>query len=100
MSSYPPTTPLPSYPSRVTPDTVPLPEDDSKLMRIYLYIGDYLERLWDSYLAYCRIITSPEASKVFDIIFNEMDFFEILRGRVLERMSLPFRRQVHHEYVI
>ena len=100
MNSYPPTGVLPPYPPRVTPNDFPLPEEDSKLMRLYLYIGDYLERLWDSYLTYCKIITVPEAAKIFEIIFNEMDFFEILRGRVLEKMSLPFRRQVRHEFII
>lgn len=98
-TSYPPTG-VPPSPSRILPANFPLPDEDHKLMKMYIYIGDYLDRLWDCYMTYCKLVSRPEASKIFEIIFTEMDFFEILRGRILDEMSLPFRTQVRHEFII
>ena len=100
MNSYPPTTLLPPSPSRISADAFPLPESDEILLEYYTYIRGYLDRLWQSYVLYCKLVNTPEAGKIFKIIFSEMDYFEIINGRIIEKMSKTFRLQVRHEYII
>ena len=52
-----------------------------------LWIDKYLDEIWSSYLTYCEFVPKPEATKIFAIIFAEMDFFEIIKGRVIDKMS-------------
>ena len=100
MNSYPPTTLLPPSPSRIRADAFPLPESDEILLEYYTYIRSYLDRLWESYVLYCKLVNTPEAGKIFKIIFAEMDYFEIINGRIIEKMSRTFRLQIRHEYII
>lgn len=97
---YPGATVLPPYPLRTSPNTFPLPETDEMLLKYYVYIRNYLDRLWDSYLIYCKIVNTPEASKIFKIIFSEMDYFETINTRIIERMSHTYRVQVNHDYLL
>ena len=100
MNSYPPTTLLPPSPSRIPAYMFPLPECDEILLEYYNYIRGYLDRLWESYVLYCKLVNTPEAGKIFKIIFSEMDYFEIINGRIIEKMSKHFRLQIRHEYII
>ncbi len=99
-TSYPPTTLLPPSPSRISAEAFPLPDDDHELWIFYTYIRNYLDRLWESYVVYCKLVSNPEASKIFKIIFAEMDYFEIVLGRIVDSMSKSFRMQVRHDHVI
>jgi hypothetical protein len=99
-NSYPPTTLVPPSPSRISAQAFPLPDDDQELCIYYTYIRNYLDRLWESYIVYCRLVSTPEATKIFKIIFAEMDYFEIILGRIVDSMSKSFRMQVRHDYVI
>lgn len=87
MNSYPPTTLLPPSPSRWCPYTVDLPESDENLLSMCLLIDEYLDRLWTSYLTYCEFVRKPESKKIFNVIFSEMDFFEIIKNRAIDKMS-------------
>ena len=100
MSSYPPTTLLPPSPSYIHPEAFPLPDSDELLFEYYGYIRSYLDRLWESYVLYCRLVNTPEAGKIFKIIFAEMDYFEIVNSRIIQKMSKSFRMQIRHEYII
>ena len=100
MSLYPTTTLPPPSPSWESPYTFPLPESDELLLKYYKYIRSYLDRLWGSYVLYCKIVNTPEAAIIFNIIFAEMDYFEILNSRIVQKMSKPFRMQIRHEYII
>ena len=100
MNSYPTTTLLPPSPSHLSPYILPLPESDEILLECYNYIRGYLDRLWESYVLYCKLVNTPEAGKIFNIIFAEMDYFETVNTRIIERMSKPFRIQIRHEYII
>ena len=86
-SSYPTTTLLPPSPSRWCPHRIPLPESDEELVMLCLWIDKYLDELWSNYLRYSELVRKPEATKIFAIIFTEMDFFEIIKGRAIDKMS-------------
>ena len=86
-ASYPTTTLLPPSPSRVSPHRLLLPENDEKLVTMCLWIDKYLDELWSDYLTYCEFVPKPEATKIFAIIFAEMDFFEIIKGRIIAKIS-------------
>ena len=86
-ASYPTTTLLPPSPSRVSPHRLLLPESDEKLVKMCLWIDKYLDELWSDYLTYCEFVPKPEATKIFAIIFAEMDFFEIIKGRIIAKIS-------------
>jgi len=87
MTSYPTTTLLPPSPSRGCPHRLPLPETDEELVIMCLWIDKYLDELWSDYVIYCELVPKPEATKIFAIIFAEMDFFEIIKARVIDKMS-------------
>lgn len=91
MSSYPTTTLLPPYPPRIDPWVVDIPESDEQLYIYYTYINNYLDRLWESYLLYCTFVRVPESTKIFAILFREMDFYEIINQRIVNKMSKHFR---------
>jgi hypothetical protein len=102
-SSYPGTTVLPPSPPShllVSAHEFPLPDSDEYLLEYYTYIRDYLDRLWDSYVMYCKLVNTPEAGKIFNIIFKEMDFFEVVNGRIIDKMSKSFRMRIRHDYVV
>ena len=86
-ASYPTPTLLPPSPSRVSPHRLLLPESDEKLVTMCLWIDKYLDELWSDYLTYCEFVPKPEATKIFAIIFAEMDFFEIIKGRIIAKIS-------------
>ena len=86
-ASYPTTTLLPPSPSRWCPHRIPLPESDEELVMLCLWIDKYLDELWSDYLTYCEFVPKPEATKIFAIIFAEMDFFEIIKGRIIAKIS-------------
>ena len=86
-SSCPTTTLLPPSPSRVCPHTLPLPKAEEDLAIMCLWIDKYLDDLWSSYITYCEFVLKPESTKIFAIIFAEMDFFETIKERVIEKIS-------------
>ena len=87
-------------PMLVCAHTFPLPESDKELLEYYNYIRNYLDRLWECYVIYCKMVNPPEAGKIFKIIFTEMDYFEVINGRIIEKMSETFRLQVNHDYIL
>ena len=87
MTSYSTTTLLPPSPSRWCPQEIPLPDGDRELVIMCLLIDKYLDELWSNYLRYAELVTKPESTKIFAIIFTEMDFFEIIKGRAIDKMS-------------
>lgn len=66
---------------------MPLPEGDEELVVLCLWIDAYLDDLWDNYLSYCQLVSKPEATKIFAVIFTEMDFFEIIKSRAMDKMA-------------
>lgn len=99
MNSYS-TTLLPPSPLRLSPYKFPLPDTDEELLAYYRYLRIYLDRLWVSYLTYCKLVHTPEASKIFEIIFIEMDYFEAVISTIIDKMSDTFKIVVPHEYLI
>ena len=102
-SSYHPSTLPPSGgPSHllVSAHEFPLPDSDEYLLEYYTYIRNYLDSLWESYGRYCKLVNTPEAGKIFNIIFKEMDFFEVVNGRIIDKMSKSFRMRIRHDYVV
>ena len=89
-SSCSPTTLPPWYPTPVPyidPHTIPLPAKDEELAEVCRLIDDYLDGLWSNYLTYCELVQKPESTKIFAIIFREMDYFEIIKGRAIDKMA-------------
>ena len=86
-TSCPTTTLLPPYPSRWCPHTMSLPENEDDLIAMCHWIDKYLDGLWSSYLTYCEFVMKPESIKIFAIIFCEMDFFEIIKERIVNKIS-------------
>ena len=87
MSSYPTTTLLPPSLSRWCPCTLPLPESDEEIIMMCFRVDQHLDDLWSDYLVYCGLVPKPEAIKIFSIIFAEMDFFETIKERLIEKIS-------------
>jgi hypothetical protein len=59
-----------------------LPVDKSDLARLYIYINQRINEIWKEYVIYTEMKYIPSTTKIFAIIFCEMDFYEALLGRI------------------
>tara|TARA_Y100000287_G_C14118776_1_gene303853 strand:- start:505 stop:768 length:264 start_codon:yes stop_codon:yes gene_type:complete len=63
-------------------EEVTLPVDKSDLARLYIYINQRINEIWKEYVIYTEMKYIPSTTKIFAIIFCEMDFYEALLGRI------------------
>ena len=72
----------------IHPDEIPLPETKKALIAYYLFIDSILLEIWSDYVIYVEGAQNPERRLIFEIIFNELEFYEYLLSRVMKRISI------------
>ncbi len=79
---------------------IKLPKTEDELIQFYLYLSMRLREIWEEYVSYAEATIGPTDSGIFMILFCEMDFFESLRQRVVEKLSpeLIVRLRGTHDY--
>ena len=63
-------------------EEVTLPVDKSDLVRLYIYINQRINEIWKEYVIHTEMKYIASTTKIFAIIFCEMDFYESLLGRI------------------
>ena len=63
-------------------EDVTLPKDHQDLVRLYIYVNGKINEIWKEYVVYTNLKYIPETTKIFAIIFCEMDFYESLLARI------------------
>ena len=68
-------------------EDVVLPTDKNDLTRLYVYINQRINEIWKEYVIYTNMKYIAATTKIFAIIFCEMDFYESLLARIRVHLS-------------
>jgi len=68
-------------------EDVILPKDHQDLVRLYIYVNGKINEIWKEYVVYTNLKYIPETTKIFAIIFCEMDFYECILARIKIHLS-------------
>tara|TARA_R100000231_G_C5183240_1_gene121844 strand:- start:134 stop:397 length:264 start_codon:yes stop_codon:yes gene_type:complete len=68
-------------------EDVVLPRDKNALIKLYLYINEKINEIWKEYVVYSDLKYMPSTTKIFSIIFCEMDFYETVLARIRVHLS-------------
>ena len=66
----------------MNPEEVILPESNSDKVKLYIFTNNKINQIWKEYVVYTNLKYIPATTKIFAIIFCEMDFYECLLGRI------------------
>jgi len=68
-------------------EDVIIPSKTSDLVKLYVLINKKINEIWREYVLYTDLKFVPETTKIFAIIFCEMDFYECLLARIRVHLS-------------
>lgn len=63
-------------------EDVVLPKDKHDLIKLYIHINQKINEIWKEYVAHTNMKYIAATTKIFAIIFCEMDFYESLLARI------------------
>ena len=61
---------------------VELPKNQQDLVKLYLLINNKINQIWKEYVLYTNLKYISATTKIFAIIFCEMDFYESILARI------------------
>lgn len=61
---------------------VELPKNQQDLVKLYLLINNKINEIWKEYVLYTNLKYISATTKIFAIIFCEMDFYESILARI------------------
>ena len=64
-----------------------LPEELEDKIKLYIVINDKINEIWKEYVVFSGMQFHVATTKIFAIIFSEMDFYESLLGRIRVHLS-------------
>ena len=68
-------------------DEVILPTSKDDLVKLYILINQRINEIWKEYVIHTNMKYIEATTKIFAIIFSEMDFYESLLGRIRIHLS-------------
>ncbi len=68
-------------------DDVELPTNKNDLIKLYILINEKINVIWKEYVVHTDLKYIASTTKIFAIIFCEMDFYECLLGRIRVHLS-------------
>jgi len=68
-------------------EEVKLPINNADLVKLYILINQKINEIWKEYVIYTELKYIPATTKIFAIIFCEMDFYESLLARIRVHLS-------------
>ena len=71
----------------MTPNDVNLPESSIDKIKLYIYANQKINHIWKEYVLYTNLKYIPATTKIFAIIFCEMDFYECILARIRIHLS-------------
>ena len=66
---------------------VVLPKSNEDLVKLYILINSKINEIWKEYVIYTNLKYVPATTRIFAIIFCEMDFYETILGRIKVHLS-------------
>ena len=64
-----------------------LPTDKNDLTKLYIFINHKINEIWKEYVVHTNMKYIAATTKIFAIIFCEMDFYECLLARIRIHLS-------------
>jgi len=64
-----------------------LPKSNEDLVKLYILINSKINEIWKEYVLYTNLKYVPATTRIFAIIFCEMDFYETILGRIKVHLS-------------
>ena len=71
----------------MNPNDVNLPESSIDKIKLYIYANQKINHIWKEYVLYTNLKYIPATTKIFAIIFCEMDFYECILARIRIHLS-------------
>ncbi len=71
----------------MNPEDVELPESNQDKVKLYIYVNHRINEIWKEYVIYTNLKYIPQTTKIFAIIFCEMDFYETILARIRVHLS-------------
>ena len=82
----------------LSPYNIKLPEKMNHLIMMYLTVSKIINSIWTEYTCYCETISNlPQTALIFPIIFNELDFYEVLLVRISSHLPEDVLSELRHE---
>jgi hypothetical protein len=71
----------------MNPSDVILPNNREDMIKLYLYVNQKINEIWKEYVIHTNLKYISSTTKIFAIIFSEMDFYETVLGRIRVHLS-------------
>ena len=68
-------------------EDVNLPTNKDDLVKLYIFINQKINEIWKEYVVHTNMKYISATTKIFAIIFCEMDFYESLLARIRVHLS-------------
>ena len=68
-------------------EDVILPTKREELVKLYIHVNQKINEIWKEYVIHTNLKYISATTKIFAIIFCEMDFYEALLGRIKVHLS-------------
>ena len=68
-------------------EDVILPTKREELVKLYIHVNQKINEIWKEYVIHTNLKFVSGTTKIFAIIFCEMDFYEALLGRIKVHLS-------------
>ena len=82
----------------LNPYDIKLPTNLKHLTAMYLTVSKIINNVWAEYTCYCEGTNNiPQTTLIFPIIFNELDFYEMLLVRISSHIPEDVLNELKHE---
>ena len=82
----------------VNPYDILLPTDIYELAQYHIMITARLDRIWADYAEFAMNIRFlPQTNLIFPILFSQLDFYEVLLGRVRVHLPEEILRELNYD---
>jgi len=71
----------------VNPNDINLPKSSIDKIKLYIYTNEKINQIWKEYVQHTNLKYIPATTKIFAIIFCEMDFYECILARIRVHLS-------------
>ena len=71
----------------MNPEDVILPTNKEDRIKLYIYTNQKINEIWKEYVIHTNLKYIPSTTKIFAIIFAEMDFYETILVRIRVHLS-------------
>ena len=79
---------------------VVLPTDKQDLIKLYVYVNQRINEIWKEYVIHTNLKYVSATTKIFAIIFCEMDFYESVLARIRIHLSDDDMLELRHHDAI